>query len=69
MNDNKGVFGLNVLRLMASPEIIRPQLEKIQDKTLTSNIDRIFSYRSLDQAHAYIEGRHSRGKVLLDWRE
>jgi 2-desacetyl-2-hydroxyethyl bacteriochlorophyllide A dehydrogenase len=69
MNDNKGVFGLNVLRLMASPEIIRAQLEKIQDKTLISNIDRIFSYRSLELAHAYLEGRHSRGKVLLDWRE
>jgi NADPH:quinone reductase-like Zn-dependent oxidoreductase len=54
---------------MASPEIIRAQLEKIQDKTLISNIDRIFSYRSLELAHAYLEGRHSRGKVLLDWRE
>lgn len=68
MNDNKGVMGLNVLRLLERPEILKGQLEQLQTMPLSSPIDRIFSYQHLAEAHSYLEGRHSRGKVLLDWR-
>lgn len=68
MNDNKGVMGLNVLRLLERAEILKEQLNQFESMNLTSVTDRIFSYQHLAKAHAYLEERHSRGKVLLDWR-
>lgn len=68
MNANKGVMGLNVLRLLERPELLKSQLEEIQNMQLNSHIDRIFSYQHLNLAQDYLERRQSRGKVLLDWR-
>lgn len=68
MNDNKGVMGLNLLRLMDRPELLKAQLKALEQMELHPQIDRIFSYRHLPMAQIYIESRQSRGKVLLDWR-
>lgn len=69
MNDNKAVMGLNVLRLLERPDVLKTQLAEIQKMKLRSSIDRIFSHRHLHLAQTYLEQRQSRGKVLLDWRD
>ncbi|MBK25812.1 MAG: hypothetical protein CME70_17565 [Halobacteriovorax sp.] len=67
MNDNKGVMGLNVLRLFDGPEYLMNILAKVEMFELHPKVDKIFDASEAHMAHQYIEEKKARGKVLLKW--
>ncbi len=67
MNDNKGVMGLNVLRLFEGPEYLMSLLEKVDMFDLKPAVDKVFDASKASEAHQYIEEKKARGKVLLKW--
>ncbi|MBT7610853.1 MAG: zinc-binding dehydrogenase [Bacteriovoracaceae bacterium] len=67
MNDNKGVMGINALRLFEMPEFLFERLDLAENFDLKFNVDKIFDAKDVADAHAYIEDRKSKGKVLLKW--
>jgi NADPH:quinone reductase-like Zn-dependent oxidoreductase len=69
MNDNRGVFGVNLGHLWDQHEIIRTWMSQLlawhaQGK-ITPVLDRSFSFAQAPAAHRHIEGRGNIGKVLL----
>ena len=67
MNQNKGVYGLNVLNVFNSQEIIKDCLEAMTKYQPHANIDKVFKAEDISDAHNFIEQRKSKGKVLLQW--
>jgi synaptic vesicle membrane protein VAT-1 len=67
MNDNRGVMGLNALNLFKTPEFLFDRLDKALDYNFNFNVDKIFNAEDIGKAHAYIEDKKSKGKVLLQW--
>lgn len=67
MNDCKGVMGLNVLRLFDGSDYLMNLLKKAEDFDLTPHVDKIFDAKEASAAHAYLESKQARGKVLLKW--
>ncbi len=69
MNQNKGVFGVNMGRLWHEHRKIRIWVEDLfkgyQEGWVRPHIDKAFKFDEAGQAHAYIEGRHNIGKVIL----
>jgi NADPH:quinone reductase-like Zn-dependent oxidoreductase len=69
MNDNRGVFGVNLGHLWDQHEMIREWMSQLlawqaQGK-ITPVLDRSFSFADAPAAHRHIEGRGNIGKVLL----
>lgn len=67
MNDCKGVMGLNVLKLFDGSNYLINILNKIELFELKPNVDKVFDAKEASKAHAYIESKQARGKVLLKW--
>jgi synaptic vesicle membrane protein VAT-1 len=67
MNDNKGVMGINALRLFERPEFFFKRLDSAFDFNIKFNVDKVFKAANIAEAHTYIEDRKSKGKVLLQW--
>jgi NADPH:quinone reductase-like Zn-dependent oxidoreductase len=69
MNDNRGVFGVNVGHLWQRVELLTRMMADIvrltAEGTLDPVVDRTFSFERAGDAHAYLQGRHNFGKVLL----
>jgi NADPH:quinone reductase-like Zn-dependent oxidoreductase len=69
LENNRGVFGINLGHLWHETERSRVIFEKIMAKvgegTLVPVIDREFSFAEAAQAHAYMQERKNFGKVLL----
>ncbi len=69
MNDNRGVFGVNVGRLWDRAELLARMLADIVGLaaagTFDPVVDRTFPMDRAGDAHAYIQGRKNFGKVLL----
>jgi NADPH:quinone reductase-like Zn-dependent oxidoreductase len=69
MNDNRGVFGVNVGHLWERSELLARMLADIVqlcgDGVLSPVIDRVFPFDRAGEAHAYIQARKNFGKVLL----
>ena len=69
MNENRGVFGINLGHLWGQVEMIRVMLGEILALTekgvLTPVLDGSHSFAEASQAHARLQSRHSFGKVLL----
>jgi synaptic vesicle membrane protein VAT-1 len=69
MNDNRGVFGVNVGHLWDQHDMIRNWMSQIlawqaQGK-ITPVVDRSFAFAEAAAAHRHIEGRGNVGKVVL----
>jgi len=69
MNDNRGVFGVNLGHLWDQHAMIRGWMEQLlawqaQGK-ITPVLDRSFPFAEAPAAHRHIEGRGNIGKVLL----
>jgi len=69
MNDNRGVFGVNLGHLWDQHAMIRSWMSELlawqaQGK-IAPVVDRSFSFAEAPAAHRHIEGRGSIGKVLL----
>jgi synaptic vesicle membrane protein VAT-1 len=69
MNDNRGVFGVNVGHLWDQHEMIRDWMRQILEWQAQGKIvpvvDRSFSFAEAAAAHRHIESRRNIGKVVL----
>jgi NADPH:quinone reductase-like Zn-dependent oxidoreductase len=69
MNENRGVFGINLGHLWGEIELMRAMLTEILALTekgvLTPVVDGTHSFAQAGAAHARLQSRHSFGKVLL----
>jgi NADPH:quinone reductase-like Zn-dependent oxidoreductase len=66
-NQNKGVFGLNVLHVMNNPQLVEKLKQEILKTKVEPLIGRIFAAKDVSFAHLCIENREVAGKVLLRW--
>lgn len=69
MDDNRGVFGVNLGHLWDDVEKLRAMLTEIMtgiaDGHLAPVVDKAFSFEDAGDAHAYIQDRKNFGKVVL----
>jgi NADPH:quinone reductase-like Zn-dependent oxidoreductase len=69
MNDNRGVFGVNLGHLWNEHAMIRGWMNQIlawqAEGKITPVLDRSFPFAQAAAAHGHIEGRGNIGKVLL----
>ncbi len=69
MNNNKGVFGVNLGHLWEEEEKalgwIRAVLRGVDEGWVRPHVDRTFTFAEVGAAHAYIEARKNIGKVVL----
>jgi NADPH:quinone reductase-like Zn-dependent oxidoreductase len=69
MNDNRGVFGLNLGHLWEEAAVIRAIFQEIvdlvHDGIFAPVVDRAYAFDEAGEAHAYIQSRASFGKVVL----
>jgi synaptic vesicle membrane protein VAT-1 len=69
MNDNRGVFGVNVGHLWDQHDMIRGWMSQIlawqMAGKITPVVDRSFAFAEAAAAHRHIEGRANIGKVVL----
>lgn len=72
MAASQALIGVNMLRIADHrPEVLKRCLENVvrqtRDGTLNPTVARIFPASELAEAHAYLEGRKSMGKIGLTW--
>jgi NADPH:quinone reductase-like Zn-dependent oxidoreductase len=69
MNENRGVFGLNLGRLWSEADLLRDALGEILElvgkRVLTPVVDGSHPFDRAGEAHARLQSRQSFGKVLL----
>lgn len=69
MNDNKGVFGVNLGHLWersdALADMLGSVLAKVNAGALEPTVDRSFGFDEAAEAHRYIQDRKNFGKVVL----
>jgi NADPH:quinone reductase-like Zn-dependent oxidoreductase len=69
MNDNRGVFGVNMGHLWDHAALLRTIIEEIltliAGGVLDPLVDKTFSFDQAADAHAYLQARKNFGKVLL----
>jgi len=69
MNDNRGIFGVNIGHLWGHIGLLRGWMEQVLEWEALGKIrpvvDRSFGFADAAAAHRYIEGRHNIGKVVL----
>lgn len=69
MNDNRGVFGVNLGHLWDRAAQLQGMLEQIlalvHEGVLDPVVDRTFSFEDAAEAHAWLQARKNFGKVLL----
>jgi len=69
MNDNKGVFGVNLGHLWDEGERLRDMMAELfalaGQGTLRPVVDATFPFARAHEAHAYLQDRRNFGKVLL----
>ena len=69
LDNNKGVFGVNMAHLWDQPDKIRSWMDQIiqgyREGWVRPHIDRVFKFNEAGIAHEYIESRKNIGKVVL----
>jgi NADPH:quinone reductase-like Zn-dependent oxidoreductase len=69
IEDNRGIAGVQVLLLWDDLESLERGMGQIlswwQEGALRPHVDRVFPLEAAREAHAYLESRRSRGKLLL----
>jgi synaptic vesicle membrane protein VAT-1 len=69
IEDNRGIAGVQVLLLWDDPDAVQRGMDQIlawwQAGVLRPHVDRVFTLEAAAEAHAYLESRQSRGKLLL----
>jgi NADPH:quinone reductase-like Zn-dependent oxidoreductase len=69
MNENRGVFGVNMGHLWDRAAELRAMLQELlalaEAGTIAPIVDRAFPFDCAAEAHAWLQGRKSFGKVLL----
>lgn len=70
-NLNRGVYALNALTLLRDPQYratLASKWDEAEKYKLLPHIDHIFPARDIAKAHAHLESRKARGKVLIQWK-
>ncbi|MCF8058351.1 MAG: zinc-binding dehydrogenase [Bacteriovoracaceae bacterium] len=69
MNENHGVFGLNVLKLFSEPRALTNSFDNLTSGKfeLRPRIDKVFKAEEIEEALNYLGRGLSKGKVLIDW--
>ena len=71
MNLNRGVFGLNALRILEDPEWVRRLTALLEEDLvrleLKPHVDRVFPSSEIGRAHELLQTRKARGKLLIAW--
>ena len=69
MNENKGVFGVNVGHMWDEVDRLTGWLDRIlgwwAEGKVRPHVDRAFPFAEAAAAHSYIQERRNVGKVLL----
>ncbi len=69
MNDNRGVFGVNLGHLWGERSALRAMLGEVLDGVIAGDfdpvVDRTFPFTEAAAAHAYIQARKNFGKIIL----
>ena len=69
MDDNRGVFGVNLGHLWDEIDRLHPMLAAITERVEAGDfapvVDKTFSFDKAGDAHAYIQERKNFGKVIL----
>jgi synaptic vesicle membrane protein VAT-1 len=69
MNDNRGIFGVNVGHLWSHIALLRGAMEQLLEWEALGKVrpvvDRAFPLEEAAAAHRYIEARHNIGKIVL----
>lgn len=69
MNQNKGVFGVNLAHLWSESDKMRSFIERliegVESGWVRPHVDAAFTFDEAAQAHRYIEDRKNFGKVIL----
>ena len=69
LNQNKGVFGLNLGHMWHEPEKVSEWMKVILDGVsegwVRPHVDKSFSFSEVGAAHTYMESRKNIGKVIL----
>ncbi len=69
MNENKGVFGLNMLKWMDTEgnldRLVRPLIEDLEEGRIDPVVAEAFSFERAGDAHKFIAERRNVGKVVL----
>ncbi len=69
-NQNKGVYALNVLRLLEDVEYVKgiqAKWNSVEEQKLIPHISQIFKADEIAKAHSFLESRKATGKVLIQW--
>jgi NADPH:quinone reductase-like Zn-dependent oxidoreductase len=71
--NSQGVIGINMLRIADhKPMVMKRCLEAVVDMTekkiLTPSAGGVFSINEIGEAHAFLEGRTSTGKIAIMWK-
>lgn len=69
MNSNKGIYGLNLMKLQGHPELIvelsKILLKAVEEGWVRPRVDKTFPLERVAEAHRYIQERRNIGKVVL----
>jgi NADPH:quinone reductase-like Zn-dependent oxidoreductase len=70
MNNNRAVYGVNLGHLWHETGKLREWMEQILDGVehgwVCPYVDKVFALEDAAKAHAYLEGRHNIGKIVLN---
>jgi NADPH:quinone reductase-like Zn-dependent oxidoreductase len=69
MNDNRGVFGINLGHLWEERSALRAMLGEVLEGVIAGDfdpvVDRTFPFTEAAEAHGYIQARKNFGKIIL----
>jgi NADPH:quinone reductase-like Zn-dependent oxidoreductase len=66
-NLNKGVYGLNALRILEDPQLVADIKSRLSQSQYSQTVGKVFKASDVALAHQAIENREVTGKVLLHW--
>lgn len=69
LDKNRGAFGINLGHLWGETDRVATMFERVMHEvgegTLVPLVDKVFGFEEAAAAHAYMQGRHNFGKVLI----
>jgi 2-desacetyl-2-hydroxyethyl bacteriochlorophyllide A dehydrogenase len=71
IDGNCAVMGLNLLKIFDHPEFLKLQMAELSQAVndYQASVDQVFHYREATEALKFLEGKQSKGKLLLAWNQ
>lgn len=72
LGKSQSLIGVNMLKIADHrPDMIAAAFKGVEDYyrkgILQPHVGKVFPYNEIDKAHAFVEGRHAMGKVVVTW--